>query len=131
MDYLIIGVIVWLGFVFGSSLLYAKAMKKLSIEKKAELIDRFGKFRSYSLLIVIGIAVAYFVILRQNFFDYRTVTIGYFVLFVIYLIVVNVYSYNILKKNNFSLDFIRVYVLSVVIRFAGFIVFFSFLLNYF
>lgn len=129
MEPVFFGVFFWLASVFASSILYNKALKKLDMEKKAELIDKFSGFRNYSLLIMIVIVAAYFILLQKQLIDGRILTISYLVTFVIYLAVVNYYSYTVLKKNNFAKDFIRDYLITVIIRFVGFIVLFSFLMN--
>ncbi len=119
----------WLASIFASSVLYNKALKKLDTEKKAELIDKFAGFRNYSLLIMIVIIAIYFILLQKELVDSRTLTICYLITFIIYLAVVNYYTYSVLKKNNFDPGFIRGYLTTVIIRFTGFIVLFSFLMQ--
>jgi len=131
MENVFYGIIIWLLCVFGSTFIYNRAMKQLTTEKKGELLERFSKFRSYSLLAVIVIAVVYFLMIRQQVFDYRTLTIYYFVAFIAYLIFVNYYAYNMMKKYAFDPGFIRLYILSIVLRFVGLIIFFVFLIPYF
>lgn len=129
MEPVFIGVFFWLASIFISSITYNKALKKLSQEKKAELIDKFSGFRNYSMLIMIVIIAVYFILLQQNTGNRKILTICYLITFIIYLVVVNFYTYSVLKKNNFDTGFIRDYLLTAIIRFTGFIVLFSFLIQ--
>ncbi|MFK7787755.1 MAG: hypothetical protein AB8B56_21720 [Crocinitomicaceae bacterium] len=123
-DKLMISFIVLLVFVLVARVLNERASKQLSPEKKVELIDLFSKNRITSLIILIGIILLYFLVMRAELLP-PMVTMGiYMGVLVIYIIFFTVTTYRKLKAHDFPDDYIKSYVQSAVVRMIGILVFF-------
>lgn len=95
------------------------AIKKLSMEKKAELIDTFSGFSVWSIIpLLVMIGIFYFTIdyMKDNYILYLSL---FFLLAIIYVVALQVYIYKKLKKLEYPITYIRQYILSVVVRFIG------------
>lgn len=99
-----------------------EAIKKLSMEKKAELFDAFSNFGILSIIpLFIIMAGAYFVI--NNVEDNKLIYLLIFVILIaIYAVGIQVYIYKKLTKLEYPMSYIKHYILSVFVRFAGLIV---------
>jgi len=104
-----------------SRILKNKALKKLSGQKKTELVEVFSKYRQYSTISILIILTIYMGLMKFGTFSPITLTISYYAVFVAYLVVISIVSYSILKKNAFELSFIQIYMLANIIMYLGII----------
>jgi hypothetical protein len=130
MDTFIISFTLLLGVVFLSRMINEKANKKLDQTKKAELVDLFSSSRIYSFGALIVIIIMFFLSLRFDLIDPFVTYLIYIFLAITYMIITGLYSYKILRKNNFPDSYIRSYLLSTTIRFIGLVTFFA-TMNYY
>jgi len=112
-----ITIVIFVLTILLSRYINSKAIKKLSMEKKAELIDTFSGFSVWSivpLLVIIG--GFYFAI------DYMGNYLLYLVLLLlvsgVYVVALQVYIYKKLKNMDYPMSYIKQYILSVVVRFV-------------
>jgi len=113
-----ITIVIFVVTILLSRYINSKAIKKLSMEKKAELIDTFSGFSVWSiipLLVIIG--GFYFAV------DYIGDYLLYLALLLfvsgVYVIALQVYIYKKLKNMDYPMSYIKQYILSVVVRFVG------------
>jgi uncharacterized membrane protein YoaK (UPF0700 family) len=95
------------------------AIKKLSMEKKAELLDGFSGFSVWSilpLLVIIGIFYFATDYIENNHLFYLSI---FLVVAGIYVIGIQVYIYKKLRKMDYPMSYIKQYILSVLVRFIG------------
>lgn len=123
MDNGIIALVVVLGIWFISRTLNERAMMLLSQEEKAKLIDLFSKSRIYSWGILILIVLLFF-------FNTKYALIDPFLNYVIYIGLILIFmaancylSYKKLKQNNFPDSYIKSYLFTISLRFAGIVIF--------
>jgi len=113
-----ITIVIFVVTILLSRYINSKAIKKLSMEKKAELIDTFSGFSVWSivpLLVIIGgfyFAVDY----MGNYLLYLALLL---LVSVIYVVALQVYIYKKLKNMDYPMSYIKQYILSVVVRFVG------------
>jgi len=113
-----ITIVIFVLTILLSRYINSKAIKKLSMEKKAELIDTFSGFSVWSivpLLVIIG--GFYFAV------DYMGNYLLYLALLLlvsgVYVVALQVYIYKKLKNMDYPMSYIKQYILSVVVRFVG------------
>jgi len=111
-------IVIFVVTILLSRYINSKAIKKLSMEKKAKLIDTFSGFSVWSivpLLVIIG--GFYFAV------DYMGNYLLYLALLLlvssVYVIGLQVYIYKKLKNMDYPMSYIKQYILSVVVRFVG------------
>lgn len=97
----------------------SRAIKKLTVEKKAELIDGFSSFGVWAILPLLVIFGAFYFT-----FDYvekgNLLYFGLFALLTVgYVIGIQIYIYKKLKKMDYPMSYIKQYLLSVFVRFVG------------
>ena len=97
----------------------SRAIKKLTVEKKAELIDGFSSFGVWAILPLLVIFGAFYFT-----FDYvekgNLLYFGLFALLTVgYVIGIQIYIYKKLKKMDYPMSYIKQYLLSLFIRFVG------------
>jgi len=113
-----ITIMIFMVTILLSRYINSEAVKKLSMEKKAELIDTFSGFSVRSmvpLLLIIGgfyFAVNY----MENYLLYLTLLLS---VAGVYVVGLQVYIYKKLKNMDYPLSYIKQYILSVVVRFIG------------
>lgn len=114
-----VGIISFLIAVIVSRILNEKAMKKLSQEDKARLIDSFSGMRAYGFIPVVLIIIIYFLIVEFTAIDGAVLHIGYIVLLLLFIIGMQSFIYNKLTKLNFPKEYIKVFNVSRIIYFVG------------
>lgn len=123
-----ISMLILLACILVSRFLSEKAMKDLSPEKKAALIDLFSTNRKRSLILVFALVALFFGFIKLNFIALSYLTITYAFLFLTILSIRMYFTYYKLVKNEFPSDFIKNFILSNSISILGIVVFFSFLI---
>lgn len=123
-----IGFLIVLVILLVSRAMNEKALKNLTQEKKAELIDLFSKDRIYNLLALIFIIALFFANTKLNLIDSTLSFTIYMILLFAFMIITGFLAFKKLKANNYPDSYIRSFILTSSIRFVGLIVFFMLLL---
>ena len=124
-DKYMIGLLVFLLFILFARMLNERANKKLSIEKKAELVDVFSQYRIITFAVMIVILLAYFLMLKTELFSPTVIMIVYIGLLVAYISGYTFLAYKKLKNHDFPGAYIKTYLQSAVIRMSGIVMFLS------
>ncbi|MFK8046524.1 MAG: hypothetical protein AB8B72_13590 [Crocinitomicaceae bacterium] len=128
MDNFMIGAILFFGLVFFSRIVSEKATKKLSVEKKAELIDLFSSTRNMSFGLSIGLLALFFLELKFKLLPPITSLVIYIILLLAVMALLGRNSYTKLKSNDFPNSFIKSYLTAVAIKVIGIVLFFGFMI---
>jgi hypothetical protein len=110
---------IFIGFIILSRYINNQAIKKLSTQKKAELLDGFGNFSVWAVVpLFLMMGGFYFAIdyIENNFVLYLSL---FFLIIGIYVVGIQVYIYKKLKKMDYPISYIKQYILSVLVRFLG------------
>jgi len=97
----------------------SEAIKKLPMEKKAELLDGFSTFGVWSMLPLFALIGGFYFLtdyIESNHLLYVSI---FSILALLYVFGIQVYIYKKLKKMEYPLSYIKQYLLSVFIRFLG------------
>lgn len=114
-----VGIGIFLITMIVSRILNEKAMKLLSVEEKSNLIDAFSGMRAYSLIPIVLIIGAYWLLIKYSEIENQILSIAYFGSLVLYLAVLHIYSYKVLLKLNYPERYIKAYTVSRVVSLAG------------
>lgn len=122
-------IIVLLLFIFLARVIREKANKKLSTEKKAELVDLFAGSRIWNFGLLILVVGLYFLVLEYQIIDPLISMIAYCLL-LLGIIVFNARNtYKKLKSHSFPEEFIRMHLMATSVNFTGVVIFFGLLLQ--
>lgn len=106
--------------VIASRVISDRALKNLSSDQKAALVDAFAGMRMYSLIPFVVIMVAYFVLIQHPVMSIQALTVFYLGTFVIYI----AWSYWFSRRRLLKLDLPKAYMTHVgiarIVRFVGF-----------
>lgn len=127
MDYNMISFIILISSIFGARLIQDAAVKKLTQEKKAELIDLFAQDRIWTISIIFAAVVLFFLSLKFAWLPYFWTLVIYFTFLIAFATFSSAKTYNKLTSNNFPSSFAQNLVLSSLVRLAGMILFISLL----
>jgi hypothetical protein len=116
--------LILLATVFIGRLVNEKSYKLLTVDQKSLLIDLFSNYRIFGFLFIIVVIAGLFLFPYFNILNSYYTMIMYVACFVAYFIGMGFFAYRKLKQDNFPGDFIRLYLLSLLIRFVGISVFF-------
>ena len=113
-----ISLIIFVVLMLLSRYINSEAIKKLSMEKKAALIDDFSGLSVWSILPLLVLLGGFYFAIEyvENHLIYLWVL---FVLAGFYVVGLQVYIYKKLKKMDYPMSYIKQYILSVFIRFLG------------
>jgi hypothetical protein len=109
---------------FIGRLINENALKELSIEEKAKLIDGFSAMRIYSILPVAVICIAYIVAIKFMTINHAILISTYLLFLLLYIIVISVFVFRKLSSLGYPKGYINKYALSRVIQFIGIGIFF-------
>lgn len=110
--------------IFLSRIVNEKANKGLNQEKKAELVDLFSKQRVWRFGFLILVFAVYFASSYYNLLK-PEYTYGLYMVFIfVFILYSGLNSFNILRKNNFPDNYIKLYLLSTSITALGLVIFF-------
>ena len=129
MDNFMISFMVLLVFIFGTRIISEKANKKLSVEKKAELIDLFSNTRTRTFGLIILIIGLYFLALKFQILPPSLTMALYLILLLAFIGYNTVAAQRKLKENDFPDEFIKSYLLTSTLRFIGILIFFAILMS--
>jgi|WetSurMetagenome_2_1015567.scaffolds.fasta_scaffold915455_1 hypothetical protein len=109
---------------FIGRLINENALKGLSIEEKAKLIDGFSGIRIYSIIPVAVICIAYIVAIKFMTINHAILISTYLLFLLLYIIVISVFVFRKLSNLGYPKSYINKYALSRVIQFIGVGIFF-------
>lgn len=112
MDNSMIGMLFVLGVFLVIRVINERAIKTLSQDKKAELIDLFSKDRIYNLVIVILLIGLLFLNTKYKLVDSFLSLLLYSSSIMIFIVVVSFLAYRKLKKNQFPDSFLKSFILT-------------------
>jgi len=130
MDNFMLAFILLLVVVLIARVINQRAYKKLEQDKKLELIDLFSKRSIYIFGILIAIIALFFVGTKYNLMQPFVLYSIYATLIFVLILVSAYFSYKKLKKHNFPDDYIRSYLMSMLLRVIGLIAFFALLIDF-
>lgn len=116
---LTIALVVFVASVIAARLMGEAALKHLDVQQKGALIEAFSKQRVVGLIFLGVIFLVYlgFLHLVQGYTVHAFV--GFFAVMAVYIAVVTRAAFKRLKTLAFPREYIRLYILSTVVRFAG------------
>ncbi len=122
-------IIVLLVAVVVSRIISERGYRKLDSEDKVRLMDGFSQKRMYSMLPLLALIVLYWFLSTQTEYGGQLLTIVYFGLLVLYVIVSAVINQRILTRLQMPKDYCRLFSVTQVISFCGIAWFFYAILN--
>jgi uncharacterized membrane protein YbjE (DUF340 family) len=114
----IAGILVFLGATIFAARMMQNATAALSQEQRSDLFSIFNKERTMTTLILVAIIVA-FAIGLQTLKNSQWLTYAYFAALVLFLGISTWRRYGILKKHGYPDAYLKPFVWSSVIRYAG------------
>jgi hypothetical protein len=111
--------------IYIARLMGEKAIKHLSSEQKAGLIDLFTKERRYGSAIILTLVIVFLIVLQTRLVAPIVAFIAYFVVMIGYIIVKNYRTYTKLTAHNYPAEYIRKVLLATIIAALGIIIFFG------
>lgn len=126
----IIPVVIFFGITLLARAISEKSLRKLGVERKAELIDLFSKHRIWSLGIMFGSLILFFLSMQYSVFDPKLTAAVYAAVMSVYIIIMNYIYYKTLKKNQFPDFYIKSHLLTATMRFSGFVILLACLLYF-
>src|SRR5438874_2437971 len=113
------GIIALVIAIIISRIIMEKALKHLSSDEKARLVDAFSRYRIYNYAAVLVLMVLYLAstkyFLRFNFI----ITPLFFISFLVVTSILSLLSYRKLKALNIPAGYIRSYLISLGIQYVG------------
>lgn len=91
--------------VIASRILSSRALKLLSSDQKAALVDAFSGLRAYSLIPLVAIMAAYFIFMQHPVMSFQALTILYLGAFVAYI----AWNFWFTRRRLLRLDLPRAY----------------------
>lgn len=113
------GLIVLVVAVITSRIIMERALKRLSSDEKARLLDAFSSYRIYNYAALMILLVLY--VASNRFFPelYSIVTPAFYITFLLMTGIVSFLCYRRLKELNMPFDYIRSYLISLGLQYAG------------
>jgi fatty acid desaturase len=115
----IFGVIVLAWAMLVNRILAERALKRLSTEQKAKLLDSFSRHRTNSIVVVFVLLLIFFIVGRVSPSSYPVLAWGFLGLLVLMSIVTTFLSHRKLKRMSTPKDYINNFLVRCVIYYAG------------
>ena len=131
MDSFMLPFIVLMLSTFTARVINNHANKKLSQEKKAELIDIFSKSQTLTFGLIIGIVGVYFLIIEYHVFEPLISSFIYIGLLLVFFMYQIMSGYKRLNQHDYSRAFIQSYLIASSIRLLGILIFCGILIGQF
>ena len=119
MGYYYIGILSMVAASVIARFINEPALKQLTSEDKARLIEFLSGARKYHMIVWFFILAMIFGAMQYHWLS-RHVLVWILVLFIFtYLLLTSVYNFYVIKKNNFPENFIRRSMIATIVRFTG------------
>lgn len=105
--------------VIASRIVSERALRQLSAEEKGTLLDSFSSYRLYNTVVILGLVVAYIAALNYFPRSYSTLTLIFIILFFTVSGTISILSYQKLKNLNMPDGYIKSFLISLGIQYAG------------
>jgi hypothetical protein len=102
-----------------SRILNERAYQKLGSDEKLRLMDGFSKSRAYSLVPLLVLIAAFWVLLTQTGLDRQLISIGYFAALIVYVLVRSVMNQRKLISLGMPAEYRQMFTLAQVLSFVG------------
>ncbi|MFN7947124.1 MAG: hypothetical protein U0Z53_17360 [Blastocatellia bacterium] len=102
-----------------SRIIMERALRQLSVDEKARLLDSFSGYRTWNLAAVLLLAALYFAGMRYLPEWRLTWDLLFLASFLTAILAVSVFSYRKLKMLNLPTGYIKSYLLSLGIQYVG------------
>jgi hypothetical protein len=102
-----------------SRILNERAYQKLGSDEKLRLMDGFSKTRAYSLVPLLVLIAAFWVLLTQTGLDRQLISIGYFAALIVYVLVRSVMNQRKLISLGMPAEYRQMFTLAQVLSFVG------------
>lgn len=105
--------------VIASRIVSERALKQLGNDEKGRLLDSFSGYRLYNTIVILGLLVAYFA--ATNYFpqSFSMLTLIFIILFFTASATISVLSYKKLKALDMPESYIKSFLVSMTIQYAG------------
>ncbi len=113
------GITVFAALYIASRVIGERALRRLSQEEKARLIDSFSSFRIFSAVIVLLFVVIF--LAAENYLTdlSAAIRLGFPAAIFLLLIVLSFATYKKLKSLNVSESYIRTYLITLFLQYLG------------
>jgi len=113
------GLVVFISAYIISRIVNEGALRKLSVEQKAALLDSFSAYRIYSLIAVMAIFIGYlFAVYFFSQYDYFTNTF-FFAMIICVMFYNTFFAYKKLYQLNLPAGYMKSFWLSSIIQYIG------------
>ncbi|HSK72870.1 MAG TPA: hypothetical protein VK892_14305 [Pyrinomonadaceae bacterium] len=113
------GITIFAVFYIASRIINERALRQLSQNEKARLIDGFSSFRIFSAVVVL-LFVAIFLVAENFLFGLATsIRLAFPIAIFLLLLILSFITYKKLKKLDISESYIRTYLISLVLQYFG------------
>jgi len=113
------GFIALLVAIIASRIINERGYKTLNDDEKLSLMDGFSKTRAYSMLPLLIFIGAYYLLMAKTDIDKGMLTIAYFSLLIIFIIIRSIMNHRKLVSMNLPDTYRRLFMISQVISLAG------------
>ncbi|MBI1763398.1 MAG: hypothetical protein HYR56_18390 [Acidobacteria bacterium] len=113
------GYIALLVAIIVSRIINERGYRRLSADEKVRLMDGFSAARAYSLIPLVILILAFYLMMTQTSFDPKVVSVGYFTLLIGYVIVRAVLNQRRMKTLQLPLVYQKYFTLSQVLSMLG------------
>ena len=127
-----LAIFVFVGVMVINRILAEKALKRLTPEEKARLLDAFSNYRIYSTLILVLLVVGFFVASRTTSDLRPTITWGMFSFVIVFFVGTLILSYAKLRRLALGDSYVNNFILRSVLQFIALaFLMFTFSMRYF
>lgn len=113
------GITIFAVLYIASRVIGERALRRLSDEEKARLIDGFSSFRIFSAVVVLLFVIIFLV--AENYLTglSSAIRVGFPAAIFLLLIVLSFITYRKLKSLNISESYIRTYLITLFLQYLG------------
>jgi hypothetical protein len=96
-----------------------RGYRTLNSEEKVRLMDGFSKTRAYSMIPILILIGAYYLLMTKTDFDKTMISIGYFSLLIVYIIFRSIMSHKKLSSMDLPATCRRYFTISQTVSLVG------------
>lgn len=111
--------VVLLATMIVSRIISERGYRKLDSDEKLRLMDGFSKTRSFSMIPLLLLIAAYWFLITQTDIDNQYVTIAYFGLLVLYVVIRSILNQRKLTQLELPTDYRRTFTIAQIVSFLG------------
>ncbi len=113
------GFVAIIGAIIISRIISERGFRRLSDEEKVRLMDGFSAIRAYSMIPILLLIGAYWFIATRTVVSQQYLTIGYFGLFITYVVALAFLNQHKLHQLGLPSNYRRAFTIAQAIRFLG------------